>query len=74
MKDYNLKAKVDRQVSDDIVMKVTAKNETEALGKAERALNVFPDSHDESGIPVMYIRSRQVNSLEVVSLEVECLT
>lgn len=68
MKPYNLRATVSRQVVDDITMRVEARSENEAMGKAFRVLSIFPDPHEESGIPVCYISKRATDHLEVLSI------
>lgn len=59
---------VDRNVTDEIDIKIEANTELEALAKVRRVVEVFPEDHGEEGVPFCLIVKRRYRNSELMSL------
>lgn len=68
MPTFEMKAIVQRTVTDNISLTVEAKDVIEAYGVAEEALKSFPEPHGEDGVSYMYIDERMNGEASVMDL------
>lgn len=59
---------VDRNVTDEIDIKIEANTELEALAKVRRVVEVFPEDHGEEDVPFCLIVKRRYRNSELMSL------
>ena len=67
---FHLKGRVIRQVEDTVQLSVYARSEAEAIAKARRVLEAYPEGHHVAGVPYAYTVERYNHSPYSISVDI----
>lgn len=67
---FPITAVVVRRTLDTVTLEVEASSEAEAIGKAARVLEKFPQAHTVPGVPRCYIAAREPTEPEIIDIQI----